>query len=380
MSARRSALWRLAGIGVTASLAAALGVSGQATAAADISISRLEQGDHAYLMGIDRAGAVYGNADSGPARWDRQGRITEWGQGLIYAVNELGVSAGVVPAGHHRAAKWSSQGRVTILDMLPGYVSSEAVDVDVHGATVGGMTTSDGIFHALRWDRRGRVEVLAPLPGYEDYETRSYAMNDEGMVIGFSGINYVLWDRSGQPAVLRPPPGMQIAWPTAINNEGTIIGEGYAPDFTASVVRWDSQGNPALLPLPPGGFSASGGAINDNGVITATVRMSSAEGPDRAVRWDQDGRIIVLPLPVGYRASAAGAVNDRGTMVGQLCPADNVLNCGDLSRGVRWEPDGGITILPTLNGMPGGTPGISDHGVMYGILGHSWDYFAVIWR
>jgi uncharacterized membrane protein len=379
MGTRRSTLWRLAGIGVTASLAAVLGVAGQATA--DIAISRLEQGDFANLKGIDAAGAAYGNAWSGPARWDRQGRIAEWGQGLIYAVNELGVSAGIVPVGDsYRAVTWSSKGQITMLDMLPEYLSSEAVDVDVHGAAVGRMRTSDGINHAVRWDRHGRVEVLAPLPGYEGYETSAYAMNDEGMVIGFSGINYVLWDQSGQPTVLRAPPGIQIAWPTAVNNEGTIIGQAYTTDYTASVVSWDGQGNPALLPLPPGGLNATPGTINDDGVITGTVNMDPYRSSERAVRWDPDGRITVLSLPAGYLTSTAGAVNRRGVIVGELCPTDDVWNCGNLVRAARWDPDGGITILPTINDMPAWAQGISDQGTIYGSLGFSWDNFAVIWR
>ncbi|HEX7983806.1 MAG TPA: hypothetical protein VF616_09835 [Duganella sp.] len=87
-----------------------------------------------------------------------------------------------------------------------------------------------------------------------------------------------------------------------------------------------------------GGGATSVAGINDRGVVVG-ASATAAEAGDQAYAWTLAGGIRALP---GALPSFAIDINERGEIVGGVASSDWA------DRAVRWNPDGGVTLLGPL--------------------------------
>ena len=87
-----------------------------------------------------------------------------------------------------------------------------------------------------------------------------------------------------------------------------------------------------------GGGASSVAGINDRGVVVG-ASATAAEAGDQAYAWTLAGGIRALP---GALPSMAIDINERGEIVGWVASPDWA------GRAVRWNPDGGVTLLGPL--------------------------------
>jgi uncharacterized membrane protein len=189
------------------------------------------------------------------------------------------------------------------------------------------------------WDAVTRkVRALPTLRenGKRDPDGAATAVNREGDVVGISGRCYqavgsftahhaVLW-RDGRPIELQTIGGVSWNTPTAINDEGQIVGflnrrgktdrQGN-PDFI-SVIWTDPSEKPTKIGTLPGDQLSEPTSINNEGAVLGVSFPSS----DVYV-W-QDGMMTDLTKLVAQsypqlRLVSIGGINDRGEIAGQAC-------------------------------------------------------------
>lgn len=199
--------------------------------------------DHANVKGIDDTGAVYGEAWNGSTqertllRWNSNGvravlPLPEGflGSGYLVSASPSGYAVGWAFHGDQRMypVRWSPDGSVTALPLLPGGAGATGSSVNRHGEVVGGGRDADNNYHSLKWNRDGSVTVLGQ-------GGHARAINDEGVAVGLDGeFKPVRWSGTGEVLALGKPNGAdQSAEAWAINNAGEIVG------FLGS--RWERQ-------------------------------------------------------------------------------------------------------------------------------------------
>lgn len=119
-----------------------------------------------------------------------------------------------------------------------------------------------------------------------------------------------------------------------------------------------------------GGGATSVAGINDRGVVVG-ASATAAEAGDQAYAWTLAGGIRALP---GALPSMAVDINERGEIVGRLASPDWS------DRAVRWNPDGGVTLLgPPLHVSSSGMA-INNRGYATGFATDgSTPLHAVLW-
>lgn len=255
-------------------------------------------------------------------------RIVAAGLALVFG---LGVCAGSAAAEQTAA--------IVDLGTLPGGWVSMANAINDDGVVVG---FSDS--HAVKWDHRGRITALGAVPGSTG--SRAIDINEDGLVVGVAfgsdgRQQTVIWDRGGRPAELGTLPGGSFFSPIAVNDRGSVLGYGDAADRRLHVARWDRGRGFRRLADLEGEDATPPTALNNRGV--AVGQSYSSSGGYRALRWDRDGRLTELPS-IGPLASVAFDVNDDGVAVGTAWLE------GQFSVPVEWDRRGRVTELPTPGG------------------------------
>lgn len=189
------------------------------------------------------------------------------------------------------------------------------------------------------WNAQTRK--VTPLPtvtvrGKTDPDGAATAVNRAGDVVGISGICYkavgsfsaqhaVFW-KSGKPIELKTIGGHSWNTPTAINDEGQIVGflnvKGKAdrhgdPAFI-SVIWNDARSKPTVIGTLPGDALSEPTSINNGGVVLGVSFPSSD-----IFTW-QNGTMTDLTLALlnadpDVRAVSVGGINDSGQIAGQAC-------------------------------------------------------------
>lgn len=179
---------------------------------------------------------------------------------------------------------------------------------------------------------------------------------------------------AGQSYTLLPidplPGSSAYAWPTAINNGGTVVG--YAPTAGGAVhaFRWTrSGGTQDLGDLPGGADDSAAFDINDQGVIAGHASEASGRC---AVLWQGDA-IRSLGVPAGMDATEARGVNARGQVAGTSTGASG-------RRAFFWDSAGGFHEV----GVPAGYAGseglaLNDHGQVVGVAAQGQQLSAFRW-
>jgi hypothetical protein len=147
----------------------------------------------------------------------------------------------------------------------------------------------------------------------------------------------------------------------AINNASTVVG------FQTNNTNWlrtplvsFAGGNWTPLPLPPGATGAFPTAINDSGTIVGVADMP---GGRRAIRWQPGATghsVEVLPLLPGETASYATGINNLGRIVG----ARAGLLGTPYGFGWLYSDTDGLVSLDTQYGWFATPNDINDNGVI----------------
>jgi uncharacterized membrane protein len=185
-------------------------------------------------------------------------------------------------------------------------------------------------FHATMWDLNlGRVSELLPLA--EDTASAATAINDQGDVVGISGIcdnavgrftarHAVLWHH-GLPTDIGSFGGVSWNTPMAVNHDGTVVGfANPAGDtdggFRARPFVWTRSGGFQPLDLLSGDATGQALGINGRGQI---VGLSCGASGCRAVIWENGGVTDLNSLAVEYDGHLiyANDINDAGVVTGQ---------------------------------------------------------------
>ncbi len=223
-------------------------------------------------------------------------------------------------------------------------------------------------FQAVIWGpNRGQVQVLPPLGS--DPDSAATAINNEGQVVGISGIcENAVGDLSAMHAVMWENGTVSYlgnlgadAWdtPTAINNLGQIVGFAETADGTFHGFLWTKSGGMQdLKPISGDSFSFAYG-INDKGQI---VGQSIGPNGSSAVVW-QDGvatDLNCLTVPHSLHLIYANDINNSGRITGQASdpvagqapaflaiPTPGVNHCSAAASMARTNAAATSIILPT---------------------------------
>ena len=230
---------------------------------------------------------------------------------------------------------------MTPLPPFPGGYNSYATAANNRGQIVGWAEngvhdpTCDPAFQILQfrgaiWRRTGEMQELPPLPG--DSSSAATAINDRGQVVGISGAcgiavggvsaaHAVLWE-NGVPINIGDLGGHTWNTPTAINNDGIVVGFSLPADQEGTrfykAFIWTRAAGIKKLDEFAGDVRSAALGINDDGRIVGFSRTAGAVV--RAVMWENGHAAIknlndLVPAGSPYLV-IAGDLNNRGVIVG----------------------------------------------------------------
>jgi len=211
-------------------------------------------------------------------------RLPGDGDNQAAAINAAGVIVGVSKRDTFRFAgtpvTWRD-GVIQSLDELPPGVSQDAVasGINALGDVVGSVATMPDTHpdRAVLW--RGGDEQATLLPALFATD-----INDRGEVAMMDFNNHAVVWRDGVPSDLGALPGMEMHIPTAINNQGWVVGFAHGGGQVRGFLWTPETGLQDLteLVLAPGRILHAWD-VNDHGQIAATHQVGLE---DRGVLLD----------------------------------------------------------------------------------------------
>jgi len=202
----------------------------------------------------------------------------------------------------------------------------------------------------------GSPAKLAMPPNAGPKGAKAYAVNDSGVVVGFSyqgtsGSQEVgcIWWPNGTVQEIPPAPGATSSAARAINNAGFVTGMSGGKAYI-----WKDG---AMTQLPAGGGTTHD--ISDAGHV---VGFMVTAGEKRAFRW-KEGVLDVLPPVDGYEESGAFAANSAGVVVGY---SQTFLGFGFASMPTIWIENKPMALPLPPGYIRGGARSINDAGVIVG--------------
>lgn len=188
-------------------------------------------------------------------------------------------------------------------------------------------------FEPVLWDASSHVHQLPTLPG--DPDGAATAINDEGQIVGISGIcdqavgrftaiHPVIWQR-GTVRELFDPGAHAWNTPQSINDRGAVTGfinmpgpGDVAGNLQPIAFVWTPSGGLTEIPPLPGDAYSFGNSINDEGDVVG-ISFGAGFATARAFIY-HNGKAVDLNSLVGSNAPAliaANGIDDSGTIVGQ---------------------------------------------------------------
>lgn len=183
-------------------------------------------------------------------------------------------------------------------------------------------------FRAVLWDRNARANELPPYGS--DSVSAATALNDNGVVVGISGICDVAVGQRSAIHAVRWIDGVAHdlgniggdAWntPTAVNARGDIVGfANVAPgtDFNPHAFLWTAAGGMVDLGTLPGDISSQASGINASGQV---VGVSCSATACRGFLWEHGVMRDVQPMMVSGDDDVilgANDIDDSGRITGQ---------------------------------------------------------------
>lgn len=288
------------------------------------------RGGYAIANDVNDNGVVVGESDGRAFLWTAAGGTREL-PGLVpgqlasaTAINADGWAVGYARAadGHAHGVKWSPEGVVTDLGLLPGGYDSRATGINRSGQVVGTATNAYGM--DVGFVHQGTMTALLA-PGQRHCEGR--AINDQG-VVALACASYFGGGRGFRYAagayeileVLAPGHRTEVR---GINGNGTFVGSSYGNGRHA--VIWPRVG----LAQELGGLGGDtwGVDINDAG---QAVGFHQPAGRKRVVLFDP----VFGNQDIGTAGNARAeprAINNLGDIVGTQDGLNNFF------RAVLWK-------------------------------------------
>ena len=233
---------------------------------------------------------------------------------------------------------WNSKGQAFVLPQMAGvdpfYGSkhTRAHGINNLGQIVGsGKESSPNFYtHAVLWpDHETEAIDLGFLgQGTPLNYSEALGINDQSHVVGKSNVGTLvrafLW-RDGQMIDLGALPGQVVSEACAINNAGLIAGKSnfYPVIWTYDVANPSSTPTISQLPIPAGFFSATPTAVNDQGDVVGYAGSPNIDA--HAILW-RDGVAIDLGVWPGGHYSVANGINNMGQIIGTGTVADDNLD------------------------------------------------------
>ncbi len=253
--------------------------------------------------------------------------------------------------------RWQN-GTMTPLQPFPGGFGSYATGVNNRGQVVG--WAENGVHDPTC---NPAFQILQFRAAMGDSTSAATAINDLGQVVGISGDcgvavgsvsakHAVLWE-NGVPTDLGNIGGDAWNTPTAINNQGTIVGfanrlPGVARTFEAFI--WTRAGGMKSLGKFPGDLRSEALGINEKGQVVGLSRG----GPHvfRAFLWENNvlTDLNSLTLPGSPFLLLAGDINQSGVIVGQAFHPDTLEAPGFVATPVPAADTASSTVRETPKG------------------------------
>ncbi len=276
--------------------------------------------------------------------------------GSLYYLR-LGTGNGVQGTGTIHLSYLACEAAYEVEQVLPrlSQETSDATSINAAGTICG-----RNVNKAITWSpASGLVNIAGTQP--VAYATD---INDAGVVVGSMGNSifsqptpFVATNNVASGLAL--PAAASSAYPLALNNAGTIVGES-----TGKAIRWEG-GVPSYLALPLGPYSAARG-INQVGDVCGFMGGVAGMLGARHGFVVSGGTVIDVVPPIGA-SSEANAINDLGQVAGFLRIA-NPSGPGTVQRAFLWE-DGAYTVIEPWPGYSESVAvAVNNTGVVVGLM------------
>ncbi len=235
---------------------------------------------------------------------------------LVFGLNDVGTVTGEALLDddyRQHLFRWSSDTGIEDLGalVLPG--QSGGHDINNSGQIAAWTTISNGDVRAAIWTEASGFTPLL------QFDWQFAPINDLGWIGGhlISGPHYdaaAIWRPGIGYTILGDlPGGERYAFPTAINNAGTVCGRGTDADNVMRAFIWDAVNGLRAMPTMPNGARASTATgINNLGQIVGSCYESVPFG----YLWDPAAGYSRLEFGPDFDQLEPLAINDRTEIIG----------------------------------------------------------------
>lgn len=240
-----------------------------------------------------------------------------WLTGLNNEREAVGYASVESPTnGAGRALFWSASSNfVDLAEPADEWIDMTATAINDAGHAVGWARDHAGASRAFIWDADNVVTAIPELDHAVDVDGR-------GRVLGVNDAGEpVIWN-DGEVIQLPALPGGYRFTPSAMNDNGYVVGSGWSVDGRRQHAFLFADGEYVDLGLAPGDNNSSeAAAISNTGMILGTShRMTDGDITSRAVIWHITAKHVHLehvidPLPGDVQIIGLD-INDAGDAVG----------------------------------------------------------------
>jgi uncharacterized membrane protein len=235
--------------------------------------------------------------------------------------NNRGEVVGQIGDGTNDAFLWKEGKYVRLSNRIfAGALFTSAEAINDRSQIVGGFVTPDFNVEDYLLDRRTVTYLVGDFGSPRE-------INDHGEIIGGARSGELLhgavW-RKGETLLLPMAPGHVAVNTFDINNKGTVVGFGAAPEANSEAVVWfpPYTSAPTVIPLPvnaAGSPNVSGVNNRDQVIFGVALDLDPSEPGgqfSRSYVWSVDRPLQILEPVPGYVHSSASDINSAGLIVG----------------------------------------------------------------
>jgi large repetitive protein len=334
----------------------------------------VDAGPHLITARYSGDAAVPGNVSNVVAQVVRLGtyRVSNIGvegsRVSVAALNNAGQVAGnvadVVGSGA-QGFVWTEAGFLNLGTLGGSFSVPQAIND--RGMVVGfSGTVGDAETRPFAWTPQGGIVDLGTFGGDNGFSSAS-AVNNRGMVAGYAAFgefaqHAFVWTSADRLIDLGTFGG-DYSFAYGLNNHGAVVGASYTAVNTFHAFVWTQAAGMVDLGTLGGGYS-SAFAINDEGTVIGQSTIPG-DAEMHAFAWTEAGGLVDLGTLGGLFTSAT-ALNARDIVAGfSSTPADRGLGFL-IPHGFVWTPSGGIVDLGTLGGSTSTATAVNDSGVVVG--------------